>query len=143
MRPTAPSAVAADDVTLSLTQDVDASPEGVRATRGLVRSTLADWGVDAAAANAVLDVAHELLANAERHAQPPIRLTVQCTAATVLVTVTDGDPRPARRLPYRPGVTEHGLGLRLVSQLSADWGQQQTGDGKKVWAIIRRRTLGG
>ena len=39
-------------------------------------------------------------------------------------------------LPYRPGLSDKGLGLRLVKQLSTHWGAAVDDGGKWVWARI-------
>ncbi len=44
--------------------------------------------------------------------------------------------RSPRVLPYRPGLSEKGLGLRLVKQLSTYWGAAADDGGKWVWARI-------
>ena len=126
-------------LTLTTTHLVTPTAEGASAARAFVRAALEDWSVEPVSGNALLDVAHELVTNAMQHGRPPIRLTVEQTSAELRVTVADAEPTAARRLPYRPGVSERGLGLRLVAQLSDDWGQHPDGQGKSVWATIRCR----
>jgi anti-sigma regulatory factor (Ser/Thr protein kinase) len=135
----------ADALALSARFDVAPTADGVRALRVSVREVLNQWDDEVVAANAAVDVAHELVANAVQHGLPPVTVTLQCTTTVVQVAVTDGSPQPVRRLPYRSGVSERGLGVRLVGQLSHAWGQQDHGPGKLVWATIRRRarTRGG
>jgi two-component sensor histidine kinase len=128
-----------DDVALTATLTIDPGPESGAAVRAFVRTTLAEWSVDEAAANAALDVAHELASNAIQHGRPPIELTLSRTPAELLVVCADSDPDLAHRLPYRPGVSERGLGLRLVAQLSDEWGQHSRDGGKEVWAAFRGR----
>lgn len=129
------------DLTLTATFGVDGGPAGASDIRNLVRQTLLDWQVDIIVANAALDVAHELVSNAVLHGSPPVGLTLRRSPKELTVSVTDGTSAPARRLPYRPGVSERGLGLRLVAQLSDDWGQRPLPDGKEVWALFRRGGL--
>jgi two-component sensor histidine kinase len=128
--------VGTDDTWVPAAHDVVPDAEGLRAAREFVRQTVRRWVSDLRVANAALDVAHELVSNAARHAAPPIRLTLLRESSAILITVTDGSPEPARRLPYRSGVSERGLGLRLVGQLSHEWGQRQEPDGKAVWARV-------
>jgi two-component sensor histidine kinase len=81
-------------------------------------------------------VAHELVSNAVKHGDPPVALRLALHGSAVGITVSDASPLPARRLPYRSGVSERGLGLRLVTQLSREWGQRPDADGKSVWARV-------
>ena len=120
------------------TRDVDPSADGLRAARQLVIESMRQWCVDERTANAALDIANELTSNAVQHGRPPISVAVELDAPTgaVTVVVTDGDPTPARPLPYRAGVSERGLGLRIVTQLATTWGQRPEGDGKSVWATV-------
>src|SRR4051794_748478 len=96
------------------TVDVGAQVAELRGTRAFVRETLSSWDIDDATANAVIDVAHELVSNAIRHGLPPITLRLEHDDSIVRVRVSDGSPQPATILPYRAGVSDHGIGLRLV-----------------------------
>ena len=138
-----PASTAPPDVglQLQLTCEVAASAEHMRAVRVQLRTLLERWRLDDRVANAVLDVAHELLVNAHQHGSPQVRLTVQTGTDEILIDVHDGSTAPARLLPYRPGVSEHGLGLQLVRQLSQQWGQTTDESGKSVWAMFARRSL--
>lgn len=127
------------DLTLSATHLVTPTAEGARAARAFVREALEHWSVEPVTGNAALDVAHELVTNAVQHGRPPIQLTLEQSSAELRVTVADAEPTAARLLPYRPGVSERGLGLRLIAQLSDDWGQRTDANGKSVWATIRYR----
>lgn len=126
---------------MQLTCEVAPGAQDMRAVRDRLRELLANWQLEDRLANAVLDVTHELLVNAHRHGAPPVRLTVEAGAHEIRADVRDASPVPARLLPYRPGFSEHGLGLRLVRQLSTEWGQTTDDDGKSVWASFTRRTL--
>jgi two-component sensor histidine kinase len=124
---------------MPLTRDVEPSAAGLQAARRLVVESMRQWCIDERAANAALDIANELMSNAVQHARPPISVRVELdgAASTVTVVVSDGDPTPARPLPYRAGLSERGLGLRLVTQLSTAWGQRRDGEGKSVWATVQ------
>ena len=121
-----------------LTRAVEPGADGLRAARQLVVESMRQWCIDERTANAALDIANELMSNAVQHARPPISVRVELDPPTgaVTVVVSDGDPTPARPLPYRAGLSERGLGLRIVTQLSTTWGQRQEGEGKSVWATI-------
>ena len=140
--PSAASVASTDDETprVVYAADVAATPQDVRSARLGLRTVLAEVGLPVRVCNAALDVAHELLLNAVEHGRPPIRLVVevgQVGESVVLVQVRDGSSEPARGLPYRPGVSDRGLGLRLVRQLAAEWGQEVGTTDKTVWARIR------
>jgi anti-sigma regulatory factor (Ser/Thr protein kinase) len=104
------------------------------AGRAFVHQTCATWQVPAAAASTVVDVASELVSNAARHAGGPIDLTLELRGEHVVISVTDRSHVPPRLLPYRRGVSEQGIGLRLVDQLSESWGWSAAREGKRVWA---------
>ena len=137
-RPTPDSPATGGDQSpqLVLRLDVDPTPEAARDARSSLRVTLQESNLTARISNAALDVAHELVVNAVQHATPPVRLVVHIQATEVRIEVSDASPTPARVLPYRPGVSDHGLGLQLVRHLARNWGQEFGVDGKTVWAII-------
>jgi two-component sensor histidine kinase len=126
------------NVGMPLTHRVDPSADGLRASRQLIIESLRQWSIDDRAANAALDIANELMSNAVQHGHPPIAVRVELDRinGTVTVVVSDGSTAPARPLPYRAGLSERGLGLRIVAQLSTTWGQRQDGEGKSVWATV-------
>ena len=90
----------------------------------------------AAVVSAVIDIASELVANAVRYASRPVVLAVELEPDGMRVSVWDDGPGRPRRLPYRPGISERGLGLQLVTHLSESWGCQEDQDGKWVWAHV-------
>lgn len=76
----------------------------------------------------------ELVGNAYQHATAVRELRVTRAAGNVLVEVSDCDPDITS---VRESRTESGgYGLRLVSQLSLDWGARADSDGKVVWALV-------
>src|SRR3954470_7821447 len=97
------------------------------------------WCIDERAANAALDIANELMSHAVHHPRPPISVRVELDGPTgsVTVVVSDGDPTPARLLPYRAGLSEGGHVLHLVTLLSTAWGHRRDGDVKSVWATVQ------
>lgn len=138
-RPVAPAGASGADLELHFTTDMELTRASLRATKARLREVLVEWQIDDRTANAAYDVAHELLSNALRHGTAPVELAVHATAEQIRVQVSDAARAPARMLPYRPGISEHGLGLRLVQQLSAQWGQKMHDRGKTVWATFHRR----
>lgn len=105
-----------------------------RATRAFCRETLTQWSVGDELAASAVDVATELVANALRCSRGPVVLRLELRADGLLVSAwDDGDGRPRVR-PYRPGVSERGIGLHLVEHLSQAWGWTDEQGGKWVWA---------
>lgn len=141
--PPAPMTEPADALEMRLTCDVAATADAMRAVRSQLRDLLVRWQLEDRTANAVLDVTHELLVNAHQHGAAPVRLVVEAGTTQIRAVVRDGSGEPARLLAYRPGVSEHGLGLQLVRQLSTQWGQTTHDDGKSVWAVFERRARRG
>lgn len=77
-------------------------------------------------------IASELATNAVKHART--RFEVVITAQeSIRIEVID-------QAPVTPAVTDlsrHGLGMRIVAQLSDRWGVDQIkGNGKTVWAEV-------
>ena len=126
------------NVGVAATHEVEPTADGLRAARHLVIESLRRWSIDERTANAALDVANELMSNAVQHGLPPIAVHIDFdhAAGAVTVVVSDGSPTRAQPLPYRAGLSERGLGLRIVAQLSSSWGQRTDADGKSVWATM-------
>jgi anti-sigma regulatory factor (Ser/Thr protein kinase) len=81
-------------------------------------------------------IVSELATNAVLHARTPFTISVQVDYAHVLVAVADASPaRP--RLPRRgDGAGMTGRGLRIVAQLSVEWGVDVRADGKTTWCKL-------
>lgn len=126
------------NVGIPLSHSVTPNPDGLRAARQLIMESLRLSALDDRVANAALDIANELMTNAVQHARPPIglRIEIDLNRGAITVMVSDGSSEAARPLPYRAGLSERGLGLRIVSQLATAWGQRPEGDGKAVWATV-------
>lgn len=116
---------------------LEPDPLAPEAARSFCRDTCGLWSVGATAVNAVIDIASELVANAVRHASAPVVLALEREPDGMRVSAWDDGPGRPRVLPYRPGISERGLGLRLVIRLSEQWGCSEDQDGKWVWARVR------
>jgi len=82
-------------------------------------------------------VVTELVANAVRHAQPPIALYAVRLQQGVRVEVSDGSQDGMRPQSRTPDVTDpNGRGLEIVSALAQDWGVRPEAHGKTVWADL-------
>ena len=85
--------------------------------------------------DAVLMVS-ELVTNSVLHGGPPVVVGVDCNGNELQVRVRDGSPAmPAPRSAQQSD--EHGRGLALVAEMSADWGVDPEPDGKHVWFVLR------
>lgn len=135
----------ADDVTLLLARlpeaplaatamEVTAVPSAVADARGFVRGTLAQWGCEEISDAACL-LASEVLTNAVRHAQGPLRLRLHRTDREITVEVTDHSTHIPQRRPAELG-DESGRGLLLVEALATGWGTRPSSDGKTVWFTL-------
>lgn len=113
-----------------------ATYEAAHAAREFSRETCRGWSVPAPVATAVTDITSELVANASRFGTGPVVLAMELAGEHLLVSVWDDGPGSPRILPYRPGVSEHGVGLQLVNQLSDRWGWVEEHGGKWTWARI-------
>ena len=84
------------------------------------------------ATEVVVLLTSEVVTNAILHAGTSVDVTVRGVGAGVQIEVTDG----VREMPGvvdLPLGTESGRGLRLVAELSEDWGVMPLVGGKTVW----------
>ncbi|MGW5664796.1 SpoIIE family protein phosphatase [Streptomyces sp. NPDC003758] len=141
-----PPGGASDDVALLLartrsmpasqvaTWDIPADPALVAAVRKQVAGQVETWGHTDAVFTAEL-VVSELVTNAIRYGERPIRLRLIHDAATLICEVSDSShtaPHLRRARIYDEG----GRGLLLVAQLTQRWGSRHTTDGKTIWAEL-------
>jgi anti-sigma regulatory factor (Ser/Thr protein kinase) len=104
--------------------------------RTIVRGICNEMHMDDVSDTAAL-LTSELVTNALQHARGPLHLDVACTRGQLIVSVSDGDPRPPR-----PRETDArslgGRGLMLVAKLAEQWGSRPVpGDRKSVWFSLR------
>lgn len=132
-----PAASEGSDVLALVRQlELPAQRMSARRARAFAGETCEQWDLPGAVRTAVVDVASELVANAAEHGSGTVVLALERGAGNLLVRVWDDGPGLPRVLPYRPGLSEKGLGLRLVRQLSTHWGAATDEAGKWVWARI-------
>jgi anti-sigma regulatory factor (Ser/Thr protein kinase) len=107
-------------------------PASARACRRFLVAALEEWGVDAAADEAVL-LLSELVTNAVLHAGTEIEVEVHLDGKLLHVEVRDGSPLlpTSRRYSALSGT---GRGLALVAGTARQWDAEPlpTG-GKRVW----------
>lgn len=77
----------------------------------------------------------ELVTNAIRYGEPPIRLRLIHDAETLIFEVSDSS-HTAPHLRRAKTYDEGGRGLLLVAQLTQRWGSRHTADGKTIWAEL-------
>lgn len=112
----------------------DDTEASVGDSRRFVASATAD--APAAVRDAIVLMVSELATNAIVHAGGGFAVRVERDDGSIHVTVTDqGTGTPAVQHPdeHQP----HGRGLRIVDELSDEWGTEDTADhGKAVWFRI-------
>jgi PAS domain S-box-containing protein len=141
-----PAGGAADDVALLLartrglpasqvaTWDIPADPSLVAAIRKQVVGQLERWRLTETAFTAEL-VVSELVTNAIRYGERPIRLRLIHDTSILICEVSDASPT-APHLRRAKTYDEGGRGLLLVAQLTQRWGSRHTADGKTIWAEL-------
>ncbi|MFH8637578.1 ATP-binding protein [Streptomyces goshikiensis] len=124
---------------------LDGTSDVVTRSRDFTRRALTAWrwlppgtDEDREAAEDVLLLVSEVVANACLHGGGPTALVLDCTPERLRIEVTDGNsapPAPLARRPEgrgRPG----GYGLLIVERLARSWGSQPGAGGKCVWAEV-------
>ncbi|WP_046727120.1 SpoIIE family protein phosphatase [Streptomyces humi] len=111
--------------------DVPVDPAAVGEVRAKAVNQVEAWGYDELAVTTEL-VVSELVTNAIRYAEPPIRLRL-LRNTRLTCEVADGSST-APRLRHARSTDEGGRGLFLVAQLAHRWGARYTGEGKVIWA---------
>jgi PAS domain S-box-containing protein len=113
------------------TWDLPVEPASVARARTAATERLAAWGLDDAAFITEL-VVSELVTNAIRYGQPPVRLRLIHDRA-LICEVSDGS-NTAPHLRRARVLDEGGRGLMLVSRLTRRWGTRHSRNGKTIWA---------
>jgi len=81
---------------------------------------------------ALAQLVSEVVTNAVLHAGTDFDVTLTYDGHRLRCAVRDGSARPPRTREYARDATT-GRGMRLVAQLSADWGVERHAGGKTVW----------
>jgi anti-anti-sigma regulatory factor/anti-sigma regulatory factor (Ser/Thr protein kinase) len=117
--------------------DLLASAGACPQARDIVRQTCHDWDLAELGEIAELIVA-ELVANAVRHARPPLRLLVALLANHLHIAIRDGSVNPPRPTTggMPPDSVDGGRGLYLVTAFATRWGSSPAVGGKVVWAAL-------
>ncbi|MFI9419151.1 ATP-binding SpoIIE family protein phosphatase [Streptomyces werraensis] len=113
------------------TWDLPSDPAIVATARSLVQRQLAVWGLEEAGFVTEL-VVSELVTNAIRHAEGPVRLRVIRDRQALICEVSDASTT-APHLRYARTGDEGGRGLFLIAQLTQRWGTRFSDSGKTIW----------
>ena len=113
---------------------LDSGPYVAAQARRFIRNTMSSWHLDDAL-DAAATIGTELVTNAIRHAEGPVRLRLHHSGGRLVIDVTDHDQRLPRRFEPAPH-EEHHRGLFLVDAFARRWGTRPTPDGKVVWAEL-------
>ena len=121
-------------------REVELRPDDTasRRARAFCRAVLVEWSVTGPQAEAVVDVASELVTNAARHADAVVRVRLCRAGDDLVVSAWDDGPGQPRLRPHQPGTSERGIGLLWVEALTASWGWTHEDGGKRVWAVVAR-----
>ncbi|MFJ9817351.1 SpoIIE family protein phosphatase [Streptomyces sp. NPDC101151] len=112
--------------------EVPADPAAVGHVRNEATRRVAEWGLGDELAMTTELIVSELVTNAVRYADSPIRLRL-LRDARLTCEVADASST-APRLRHARSTDEGGRGLFLVAQLAHRWGARYTDEGKIIWA---------
>jgi PAS domain-containing protein/anti-sigma regulatory factor (Ser/Thr protein kinase) len=112
--------------------DWDVAPDAAQVplARKFALDQLDAWGLEEASFVTEL-VVSELVTNAIRYGEPPIRLRL--IRDTSLICEVSDASNTAPHLRRARAFDEGGRGLLLVAQLTQGWGTRHTTDGKTIW----------
>jgi anti-sigma regulatory factor (Ser/Thr protein kinase) len=116
------------------TWDIPPEPAQVAGARQAVIEQLTTWGLNELSFVTEL-VISELVTNAIRYGEPPIRLRLIRDRALICEVADGSSTSPHLRRAH--AFDEGGRGLLLVAQLTDRWGSRLTGTGKTIWAEQR------
>ncbi|MFI8200112.1 SpoIIE family protein phosphatase [Streptomyces sp. NPDC085942] len=113
------------------TWDLSQERRAPATARTLVRDRLQGWGLDEDTVEASELIVSELVTNAVRYGDPPLRLRLLLDS-TLTCEVHDGSTA-SPHLRHARTVDEGGRGLFIVSTLASHWGARHGPDGKVLW----------
>ncbi|MFG1660768.1 MULTISPECIES: ATP-binding protein [Micromonospora] len=108
------------------------APTACAQGRRFVAEHLRRWAVSFPVCDTVMLLTSELIANAVRHAPPPLCLQLDVDQHRVRVEVSDSNPVPPL-LTCPDFETVGGRGLLLIDSMAAVWGYTPRPPGKVVW----------
>ncbi|MDI1454164.1 SpoIIE family protein phosphatase [Streptomyces sp. ATE26] len=107
-------------------------PEAGPFARAEARRRLREWGVDQEVAFTSELIVSELVGNAVRYGEPPMRLRLICNG--MLTCEVSDSAMSAPHVQHARTSDETGRGLFIVAALADDWGIRYQAEGKTVWA---------
>ncbi|MGI5373380.1 SpoIIE family protein phosphatase [Streptomyces sp. CA-251387] len=110
--------------------DIEPDPAQVPRARKFAVDQVDAWGLEEAAFVTEL-VVSELVTNAIRYGEPPLRLRL--IRDTSLICEVSDASNTAPHLRRARAFDEGGRGLLLVAQLTQGWGTRHTTNGKTIW----------
>jgi signal transduction histidine kinase len=110
--------------------DIEPDPAQVPRARKFAVDQVDAWGLEEASFVTEL-VVSELVTNAIRYGEPPIRLRL-IRDGSLICEVSDAS-NTAPHLRRARAFDEGGRGLLLVAQLTQGWGTRHTTNGKTIW----------
>jgi anti-sigma regulatory factor (Ser/Thr protein kinase) len=114
--------------------DLSSNPTVVADAREQAARQVAAWRLPEAAFATELIVS-ELVTNAIRYAQPPVRLSLIHDDHSLICEVSDGSTTTPHLRRART-LDEGGRGLFIVAQLAQRWGTRHNRHGKTIWAEL-------
>ncbi len=118
-------------------RSLPAQPMSAPLARSWTEGWLAGWSASRRLRDAALLVVSELVSNAVRQGDAPVRVSLQLSEESLLVEVFDAGHRMPEQGSGDPESTG-GRGLQLVEAVSHAWGVREELDGKTVWARLAR-----
>ncbi|WP_410540070.1 SpoIIE family protein phosphatase [Streptomyces sp. KL2] len=112
--------------------DVPSDPAALGPLRAACADRLQAWGLDELAFTTEL-VLSELVTNAIRYGDDPIRLRLMYDRDTLICEVSDGSST-SPHMRRAATTDEGGRGLFLVAQFARRWGTRYTDRGKVIWS---------
>lgn len=120
----------------SASVDLPFDARAASTAREVLRGLLLAWGHDRQADDAAV-VVSELVTNAVQHAgeHGQLQLALRVTGDVLRLELADGSSqRPVTREVVDSD--EGGRGMRIVDELTARWGVDVNGAGKRVWVEL-------
>jgi anti-sigma regulatory factor (Ser/Thr protein kinase) len=118
---------------VELVEQVGIDPREVSRVRRAVTRALRGWGVSTDDQDVVALLTSELVTNAIRHGEPPVRLRAQREDSAVTVSVEDANGSASVAVTEGAWDASGGRGLHLVESLADCWGVARNGTAKQVW----------
>ncbi|MGW2786148.1 SpoIIE family protein phosphatase [Streptomyces populi] len=108
------------------------NPAIVSTARRAATTQLTDWDIDTDLVDNTALIVSELVTNAVRYAEGPIRLRLILGDALTCEVADDSSTAPHLRRAL--DTDEHGRGLFITAQLTRRWGVRGDSRGKAIWA---------